>query len=223
MWAPWRCSIPRPTPSGSLTLEDLQLLIAERLPLVPPFRWRLVTVPFDLDYAYWLDDADFDLDFHVRELALPPGGADEKLAEQVARIFARPLDRRASALGALPDPRTPRGTSGRDEQDPSRGHRRDLRQRDHGRPPRSEPRGPRAARHLPGAARPSAQRRRDAGPRRPRGASLSAAAAALDPEGAAQRLRGARSWPTCPGSDWPGRLAAEVQRLLGGGPGDRPA
>jgi diacylglycerol O-acyltransferase / wax synthase len=84
---------PSTAPGGQLSLEDLQLLIAERLPLVPPFRWRLATVPFDLDYGYWIDDVDFDLDFHVRELALPPGGADEKLAEQVARIFARPLDR----------------------------------------------------------------------------------------------------------------------------------
>src|SRR5436305_2316437 len=84
---------PSTAPAGRMTLEDLQLLIAERLPLVPPFRWRLVTVPFDLDYGYWVDDVNFDLDFHVRELALPPGGADEKLAEQVARIFARPLDR----------------------------------------------------------------------------------------------------------------------------------
>jgi WS/DGAT/MGAT family acyltransferase len=84
---------PSSAPGGKLTLEDLQLLIAERLPLVPPFRWRLATVPLDLDYGYWLDDADFDLDFHVRELALPPGAADEKLAEQVARIFDRPLDR----------------------------------------------------------------------------------------------------------------------------------
>jgi WS/DGAT/MGAT family acyltransferase len=84
---------PSTAPGGRLTLEDLQLLIAERLPLVPPFRWRLATVPFDLDYAYWVDDGEFDLDFHVRELALPPGGADEKLAEQIARIFARPLDR----------------------------------------------------------------------------------------------------------------------------------
>jgi WS/DGAT/MGAT family acyltransferase len=84
---------PSSAPGGRLTIEDLQLLIAERLPLVPPFRWRLVTVPFDLDYAYWLDDVNFDLDFHVRELALAPGAADEKLAEQVARIFARPLDR----------------------------------------------------------------------------------------------------------------------------------
>ena len=63
------------------------------MPLLPPLRWRLVEVPFGLDYPYWLDDPDFDLDFHVRELALPPGGAKEKLAEQVARIAARPLDR----------------------------------------------------------------------------------------------------------------------------------
>ncbi|HLY48605.1 MAG TPA: wax ester/triacylglycerol synthase family O-acyltransferase [Solirubrobacteraceae bacterium] len=84
---------PSTAPGGRLTLEDLQLLIAERLPLVPPFRWRLVRVPLDLDYGYWLDDVEFDLDFHVRELALPPGAADEKLAEQVSRIFARPLDR----------------------------------------------------------------------------------------------------------------------------------
>ena len=46
----------------------------ERLPLLPPLRWRLVEVPFGLDYPYWLDDPDFDLDFHVRELALPAAG-----------------------------------------------------------------------------------------------------------------------------------------------------
>jgi len=78
---------------GQLTVEDLQHLIAERLPLIAPFRWRLAEVPFHLDYDYWLDDPDFDLDFHVRELALPPGASEQKLAEQVARIFARPLDR----------------------------------------------------------------------------------------------------------------------------------
>src|SRR5205807_8119198 len=84
---------PSTAPGGEVTCPDLQALIAERLPLVPPFRWRLAEVPFDLDYDYWIDDADFDLDFHVREIALPPGGSDEALGEQVARIFARPLDR----------------------------------------------------------------------------------------------------------------------------------
>ena len=68
-------------------------MIAERLPLLPPFRWRLKEVPLGLDYPYWIDDPDFDLEYHVRELALAPPPTDAKLAEQVARIFARPLDR----------------------------------------------------------------------------------------------------------------------------------
>ncbi len=80
-------------PSGELTLADIQSLIAERLPLLPPLRWRLQEVPLGLDYPYWVDDVDFDLDFHVRELALPAPGSDEQLAEQVARIASRPLDR----------------------------------------------------------------------------------------------------------------------------------
>lgn len=84
---------PATTPTGTLTGAHLQELIAERLPLLPPLRWRLQEVPLGLDYPYWTDDADFDLDFHVRELALPAPGSDEQLAEQVARIVARPLDR----------------------------------------------------------------------------------------------------------------------------------
>jgi diacylglycerol O-acyltransferase len=84
---------PSTKPSGELTFADIRALMEERLPLLPPLRWRLVEVPFGLDYPYWLDDPDFDLDFHVRELALPPGGAKEKLADQVARIVSRPLDR----------------------------------------------------------------------------------------------------------------------------------
>jgi len=84
---------PSTAPGGKLELSDVQQMIAERLPLLPPMRWRLAEVPFGLDYPYWVDDRDFDLDFHVRELALPPPGTDEKLSEQVARIFSRPLDR----------------------------------------------------------------------------------------------------------------------------------
>jgi diacylglycerol O-acyltransferase / wax synthase len=78
---------------GALELADIQQLILDRLPLLPPFRWRLAEVPLGLDYAYWIDDPDFDIDFHVRELALVPPGTADKLEEQVARIFSRPLDR----------------------------------------------------------------------------------------------------------------------------------
>ena len=46
-----------------------------------------------LDHPYWIDDPDFDLDFHVRHLGLAPPGAADQLAEQVARIVGRPMDR----------------------------------------------------------------------------------------------------------------------------------
>ena len=76
-----------------LTLEHLTQVIESRLPMVPLFRRRLVTVPFGLDHPYWIEDPDFDIEFHVRELALPFPGNDRQLSEQVARLHARPLDR----------------------------------------------------------------------------------------------------------------------------------
>ncbi len=75
------------------TFEDTRRLILERIHLLPPYRRRLVEVPFGLDHPYWLEDPDFDIEFHVRHIGLPPPGDDRQLAEQVARIVARPLDR----------------------------------------------------------------------------------------------------------------------------------
>ncbi|MGI9645394.1 MAG: WS/DGAT/MGAT family O-acyltransferase [Ilumatobacteraceae bacterium] len=59
-----------------------------------PFRRKVVEVPFGLDHPYWVDDPHFDLDYHVREIGLAPPGAADQLAEQVARIIGRPMDRR---------------------------------------------------------------------------------------------------------------------------------
>ena len=84
---------PSTAPGGSLSCGDLEALLEERLPMLPPMRWRLAEVPLGLDYPYWVDDPEFDVGFHVRELALPAPGDDRQLAEQVARIFSRPLDR----------------------------------------------------------------------------------------------------------------------------------
>ena len=61
--------------------------------LLPPFTWKLVTVPFDLDHPYWGVDPEPDLDFHVREVGLPAPGNLHQLADQTARIFERRLDR----------------------------------------------------------------------------------------------------------------------------------
>ena len=45
--------------------------------------------------AQFLEDDAFNLEFHVRELALPAPGDDHQLAEQVARLVARPTRPRA--------------------------------------------------------------------------------------------------------------------------------
>src|SRR3954468_10833269 len=84
---------PSTAPGGEVTQRDLCRLVSERLPLLPPFRYRLVPVPLGLDHPYWIEDPDFDLDFHIRETAVAPPGDDRQLADLVARIVARPLDR----------------------------------------------------------------------------------------------------------------------------------
>ena len=82
------------TLAGRLTFDAVRTVVEQRLPLLPPLRRRLVEVPLGVDRPYWVDDPGFDLDFHVREVALPSPGTPEQLADQVARITARPLDRR---------------------------------------------------------------------------------------------------------------------------------
>jgi diacylglycerol O-acyltransferase len=81
------------TASEPLTLARLTEVMAERLPLVPVLRRKLLNVPLGLDQPYWIDDGDFDIEYHVREIALPRPGSDAQLTEQVSRLHARPLDR----------------------------------------------------------------------------------------------------------------------------------
>jgi len=83
---------PRQAPRA-LDLAALREVFAERVGLVPVLRQRLLEVPFGLDQPYWVDDEDFDLEFHVRAVALPRPGSDEQLTEQVSRLHSRPLDR----------------------------------------------------------------------------------------------------------------------------------
>lgn len=80
-------------PHDGFTIDALRALVAERLHLVPPFRRRLVHVPFGLDHPYWIEDPAFDLDFHIRHIAVPPPGDARLLADLAARIAARHLDR----------------------------------------------------------------------------------------------------------------------------------
>jgi diacylglycerol O-acyltransferase / wax synthase len=84
---------PASADGGELSVRDVCRRISERVHLLPPFTQKLVTIPLGLDHPYWIEDPDFDIDFHVREIGLASPGNDRQLAEQVARIMSRPLDR----------------------------------------------------------------------------------------------------------------------------------
>ncbi|MEM7140871.1 MAG: wax ester/triacylglycerol synthase family O-acyltransferase [Actinomycetota bacterium] len=58
-----------------------------------PLRRRLVEVPFGIDHPYWAEDPEFDLDFHIRHVAVPPPGGTDELNALVSRLIGRPLDR----------------------------------------------------------------------------------------------------------------------------------
>ena len=78
---------------GGAGYDAMRSAILERLDQLPLFRRRLVTVPLGLDLPYWIEDPDFDIDFHVRHHAVPPPGTPEQLSDIVSRIVSRPLDR----------------------------------------------------------------------------------------------------------------------------------
>lgn len=82
----------------------------DRLPLLAPMRRKLVEVPLHLDYPYWADDPDLDLDAHIHRITLPPPADDAQLAEVIGELTARRLDRRRPlwelyVIDGLPDGR----------------------------------------------------------------------------------------------------------------------
>lgn len=73
--------------------DALHATVESRLHLLGPYRRRLVEVPLDLDRPFWIEDPDFDLDFHLRHIAVPPPGDDHQVSELISRIHSRALDR----------------------------------------------------------------------------------------------------------------------------------
>lgn len=67
--------------------------IARHLHLMPPLRRRLVWVPLGLHHPVWIEDPDFDFDFHVRRAGVPPPGGPRELDEMISEIASHPLDR----------------------------------------------------------------------------------------------------------------------------------
>src|SRR5689334_23811058 len=64
-----------------------------RLHLVPRYRQKLTTPPFETGRPLWVDDPDFNLEYHVRHTALPSPGTEQQLFLLAGRIASQPLDR----------------------------------------------------------------------------------------------------------------------------------
>jgi diacylglycerol O-acyltransferase len=78
---------------GGFDPERFEARIAQRLPLVPQFRWKLVEVPFGIDRPGWVEDPNFDISYHVRHIGVPPPGGPKELGELIGDLVGYKLDR----------------------------------------------------------------------------------------------------------------------------------
>src|SRR5437867_6470787 len=81
------------TVEGGYSFEKTKDIVRRRLHLIPQFRQRLAAVPFNLHHPVWVEDPDFDLDYHVRRIAAPVPGSYHELADLAGDIASRQLDR----------------------------------------------------------------------------------------------------------------------------------
>lgn len=79
-------------PQGVVRFKQILNHVEARLNQLPIFRQKILRVPMDLDYPYWVEDENFDIEYHVRHIALPKPGDWRQFCIQASRIHARPLD-----------------------------------------------------------------------------------------------------------------------------------
>lgn len=77
---------------GFVRFKDILRTFETRLDRVPGFTRKIMRVPMDLDRPYWIEDENFDLEYHVRHLALPKPGDWRQLQIQIARLHSQALD-----------------------------------------------------------------------------------------------------------------------------------
>jgi len=79
-------------PGGVLRFKQILAHVESRLDKLPNFREKILRVPLDLDYPYWIEDESFNIEYHVRHIALPKPGDWRQFCIQSSRIHARSLD-----------------------------------------------------------------------------------------------------------------------------------
>ena len=79
-------------PDGGVDIDTIRAYVASRLHLIPRYRQRLAFLPMQ-GRPIWVDDAHFNIHYHVRHTALPRPGDERQLKRLAARIMAQHLDR----------------------------------------------------------------------------------------------------------------------------------
>jgi diacylglycerol O-acyltransferase len=89
-----KVAIIEPAPGVEYSIERVKADLRERLHLLPPFRRRVVEVPFGFHHPVWIEDGAFDLDRHVRSRTVPHPGGRHEMDAVISEIASHPLDRR---------------------------------------------------------------------------------------------------------------------------------
>ncbi|PJE80884.1 putative diacylglycerol O-acyltransferase [invertebrate metagenome] len=79
-------------PKGTFDFADVLNNFSIKMAELPVLRQRRVNPPMGIDYPYWISDPDFNLEYHLRQIALPQPGNWEQLCERASAIQAEPLD-----------------------------------------------------------------------------------------------------------------------------------
>jgi diacylglycerol O-acyltransferase len=77
---------------GDLKFETFRKIIQSRLHMIPKLRKRLIYAPMSVDYPYWVDDPNFDVDLHLHHIALPKPGGWKELRKIASQVFSEHLD-----------------------------------------------------------------------------------------------------------------------------------
>lgn len=83
---------PSTAPGGKVRFKEIIEHIKGRLHLADYYRQKVVRVPFDADFPYWVNDEHFDPEYHIRHYALPAPGDWRQFCILLARINSRGLD-----------------------------------------------------------------------------------------------------------------------------------
>lgn len=84
---------PSTAPNAKVRFKEILATFDNRLEQAGIFHRKLLKLPFSLDHPYWVEDENFDIEYHVRHIALPKPGDWRQLMIQVSRLQSRELDK----------------------------------------------------------------------------------------------------------------------------------